>query len=370
MSSGSMRPLQSRSTSYGRHLGDDVAHAVEVGVAQHRVGVHLQRALAHDGPVPLVVEVPLDVVGVDEAADGGHVGLLHRQHDVVVEGLAVPLDEQVVGRQPGTADAEAGLAHDVAQVVEEVALRAPPRRDRPEVLLEGRDHLTALVVLEPPDRRVVGEAPRAVGLDRVRVEEGRPAPPTRGHQRLTDRALGVVEVELEVVGVVVAVDVPVHLVEVGPHEGLGERRDVVVRQRLLPPDQRQRGREPLQVPGVPAEVRLVEVVDVEHQPAPGAEVGPEVLDVQVAVHPDAAAVAVAERLVARGPTDHVVEEQARRAPVERVRVAGHGAVLRPEGRGVGGHEGREGVAEHLDDLLGAARPAGVVAHGPTVPPPT
>ena len=61
----------------GRHLGDDVADAVDLGVAEQRVGVHLERALAHHGAVALVVEVVLDLGGVDEPADRRHVGLLH-----------------------------------------------------------------------------------------------------------------------------------------------------------------------------------------------------------------------------------------------------------------------------------------------------
>ena len=44
----------------GRDLGDDVPDAVEAGVAEQRVGVHLQRPLADHGAVALVVEVPVD----------------------------------------------------------------------------------------------------------------------------------------------------------------------------------------------------------------------------------------------------------------------------------------------------------------------
>ena len=83
-----------------RDLGDDVPDPVELGVAEQRVGVHLERPLAHHGAVPLVVEVLVDGRRVDEAAHGRHVGLLHRQHHVVVERLAVALDEDVVRGSP------------------------------------------------------------------------------------------------------------------------------------------------------------------------------------------------------------------------------------------------------------------------------
>ena len=43
----------------GRTSDDDVPDAVELGVAEQRVGVHLQRPLADDGAVALVVEVAL-----------------------------------------------------------------------------------------------------------------------------------------------------------------------------------------------------------------------------------------------------------------------------------------------------------------------
>ena len=121
----------------GRDLRDDVADAVELGVAEQRVGVHLQRALADDGAVALVVEVAVDRARVDEPAHGRHVGLLHRQHDVVVERLAVALDQHVVRREAGAADAEAGLPDDVTHVVEQAAVEALGLRDRVQVGLEG-----------------------------------------------------------------------------------------------------------------------------------------------------------------------------------------------------------------------------------------
>ena len=125
---------------------------------------------------------------------------------------------------------------------------------------------------------------------------------------------------------------------------------VLLGERLLPPDQRQRRREPLQVPREPAEVGLVEVVDVEDQAAVGVQVGAEVLHVQVAVHPDPAAVLVGERvLVARD----VGVEEARAAPVERVRVGRHLPVLRAERDRVRLHQRGERVVQDGHDQVGA-----------------
>jgi thioredoxin-dependent peroxiredoxin len=125
-----------------------------------------------------------------------------------------------------------------------------------------------------------------------------------------------------------------------------ELADRVLGQRLLPAEQRQARGEALEVPGEAAQVGLVEVVDVEDEPAVGVEVGPEVLHVQVTVDPDPL------RTVARpvvGLGRHVVVEQARGAAVEGVRVARHLAVLGPERGRIGPHQRGEGVAEDLHD---------------------
>ena len=160
------------------------------------------------------------------------------------------------------------------------------------------------------------------------VEEVGPAHRPRGHQRGQHRPLGLVEPDLEVV-VGVGGHVVVHLGQVGPGVAGDQLADRVLGQRLLPADEREARREPLEVPGEAADVGLVEVVDVEDQPAVGVEVRAEVLHVQVAVDPDALGT-VGRPLVAL--TGHVVEEQARAAAVERVRVPGHLAVLRAERR--------------------------------------
>ena len=81
-----------------------------------------------------------------------------------------------------------------------------------------------------------------------------------------------------------------------------QRRTVLLGQRLLPAQQRQARREPLQVPGEVPDVGLVEVVDVEDQPAVGVHVGAEVLGVQVTVDPDAAGALVDPRVARRSVT--------------------------------------------------------------------
>src|SRR3712207_7545895 len=60
-------------TTLFRSLGDDVPDPVERRPPQQRVGVRLECALADDGPVGLVLEVPLDLASVDEPAHRRHV---------------------------------------------------------------------------------------------------------------------------------------------------------------------------------------------------------------------------------------------------------------------------------------------------------
>ena len=183
----------------GRDLGDDVPDPVDLGVPEQRVGVHLQRPLADHRAVPLVLEVGLDLGGVDEAAHGGHVGLLHREHHVVVERLGVALDQQVVRREAGAADAEAGLAGDVAQVVEQLAVEALVLGDRLQVGLEGPDDLGPLGLAEAAHRGVLAQHPDPVDEDRGLVEEVGPPLQPGGRQGRVDRPVGVVEVQREVV---------------------------------------------------------------------------------------------------------------------------------------------------------------------------
>ena len=66
-SSGSLTSDQSRSAAYGRDLGDELADAVQLGVAQPRVGVRLQRPLRLGGAVALVLEVAAHPLVVDVA---------------------------------------------------------------------------------------------------------------------------------------------------------------------------------------------------------------------------------------------------------------------------------------------------------------
>ena len=85
---------------------------------------------------------------VDDAADGRDVALLHRQHDVVLERLVEALDQDVVRRQAGRADAEPGLPDDVLDVVEDRLLLALGVGERLEVALEGALDLAALGLAE------------------------------------------------------------------------------------------------------------------------------------------------------------------------------------------------------------------------------
>ncbi len=176
-----------------RELGDDVPDAVDRGVPEQLVGVRLQRALADDGAVALVVEVALDRGPVDEAAHRRDIRLLHAQHHVVVEALVEALDEDVVRREPGTADAEAGHAHHVAHVVEEVAVELLRPRDRVEVGVEGLLDTSALLLVEPTHRPGRTEQPDA-GLGRgQRVQQLHAALEARLLEQGQDRPLGVVQ---------------------------------------------------------------------------------------------------------------------------------------------------------------------------------
>ncbi len=103
---GQLRPVQVRLVR--GELAHDEADPVQRRVAQQPVGVGLQRALGENRALPVVHE-PLGDRGVgDHAGRRGHVALLHREHDVVVQRLVEPLDEHGVGGQTGAADAEPG----------------------------------------------------------------------------------------------------------------------------------------------------------------------------------------------------------------------------------------------------------------------
>ena len=109
-----------------------------------------------------------------------------------------------------------------------------------------------------------------------------------------------------------------------------------------------------------AEVGLVEVVDVEHEPAVGGQVGAEVLGVQVALDPDPARALDADpALVGTGEqaaAGEVGVEQAGGAAVEGERVAGHGAELGAERRRVGLHQLAEGVGRACRRRSGRSAP--------------
>ncbi len=93
-----------------------------------------------------------------------------------------------------------------------------------------------------------------------------------------------------------------------------------------------------------SEVSLVEVVDVEDEHPVAVHVGAEILGVQVALDPDAARALV-------GPAVlfllHVGVEQAGAAPIEGERSCRHLPELLPERVGVGLHQPRESVHQHV-----------------------
>jgi hypothetical protein len=150
-----------------------------------------------------------------------------------------------------------------------------------------------------------------------------------------------------------------HLVEIGGQVGGEQLADDVVAERLAPGQQREAGREPAQVPADVADVGLVEVIDVEDDPAAAVHVGAEVLGVQIALDPHPAGPLVAPRVVELG---HVGVEQTGAPPVEGERVGRHLAELGAERLGIRGHEVGEGVDQDVDDQLGALVRRSAVRH--------
>ena len=219
---------------------------------------------------------------------------------------------------------------------------------------EGGADALGLLVVQPPHPGAVGEPAVVVGHHRALLEQRDPGAQPGLVQRVQDPAGGAGQGQGPL-GVVLGGDVVAHPVQVAVDVGLDQVVDALVGQGLLPAQQAERGTEPEQVPGPVPDVRLVEVVDVEDQPAAGVEVGAEVLRVQVALDPDPAgalgvepgAVHVGERARA----GDVGVEQAGRAAVEGERVLGHAPELGAEGGRVGGHQVGERVGQGLDDSI-------------------
>ncbi len=332
----------------GRDLLHHLAAAAQLAPAEPRVGVGLERPLRDRRPVARVLEVLGDALVLHHPARRRDVALLHRQHDVVLERLRAALHQQVVRRQPGAADPEARPADHVLDLVRHRVL-ALLLRDRLEIALVGGEHLVALVVVEPPYAGAVLEAPVVVLHGRHPLEHLPAALEAGLDEHRVQGALGVVEREPELL-VVLAVVEGLDLLGVGARVGLDQLADGVVGQGLDEAQQRQAGGHPLEVPGEVAEVRLVEVVDVEHDDAGVVQVGAVVLGVEVALDPDPAGALVG---VAVLHLRHVGVEQAGAAAVERERVLRHLAELAPEGPRVGLDQVLEGVHEDAHDLLGA-----------------
>ena len=96
--------------------------------------MRLQGALRLGRAVALVLEVARDPLVVDVARHRRGLGLLHVDDDVVLQGLGVALEQHVVRRQAGRADADALAQHDV---LDRVLRRGEPcRGQRGQVLLE------------------------------------------------------------------------------------------------------------------------------------------------------------------------------------------------------------------------------------------
>ena len=227
-----------------RVLGDDepgrrAAGAGQLGPAEEPVGVGLQGALADRRPVTVVLEEAGDAPGRRRPGWGGDVALLEREHHVVVERLGEALDQHVVRRQPGAADAEARPADDVEHVEGDPRLALGRGQVSQVARRRRRLHLDALGADEPPHSGAVGEPPAkssttvAPSSRSTRVHElGRRA------ARRAPRRDAVSRVSAQSVSSSTS-HVVLHVVDVRTQVRLDQVVDHVVGQRLLPAQQRE-----------------------------------------------------------------------------------------------------------------------------------
>lgn len=252
-------------------------------------------------------------------------------------------------------------------VLDPVGVRAVQARlrQRLQIAVEGGEHLVAGRRVQLDAAAAGHEAPLEVADLGHRCQQPEPGQRAGVAQRVQQRALGGVQREgrqLLIAGALGPGGQRVDALAVGGGVGPHQVGDLLVAERLGVADQRDRGGEPLEIPGERADIGLVEVVDVEDQPTRGVHVGAEVLGVQIAVDPHPAGPLVQIRsAVLYGLRLQVPVEQARRAPVEGEGGGGHLPEFHAEGRGVGGEQLSEGGVEDGEDLLAALR--GVLCRG-------
>ncbi len=321
--------------------------------------MRLEGALGDDRAVALVLEVVAHLPVGDVPGDGRGLRPLHIDDDVVLQGVAVALQEDVVRGQAGAPYPDAPAAHDVLDAVG-VGPGQAGLRERLQIAVEGREDLVAVRRVQLDRAAARGEAALVVTDLGHRVQQREPGPRARVAQRVQQRALGGVQGERRHLVILGAGRQVVDTGAVGGGVHADQLADLPVAERLRVADQRDGGGEALEVPGEGAHIRLVEVVDVEDQPSVGVHVRAEVLGVQIAVHPHPAralvqvrAPVVAGRAV--GPGGQVVVEQAGGAPVEGEGGGGHLPELDPEGRRVGRQKFTEGGLENGEYLLAAPR---------------
>ena len=238
-----------------------------------------------------------------------------------------------------------------------------------QIAVERREHLVPRRRVQV-DRAAVGGEPALEVPDlRHRVQQTEPGERPGVAQRAQQRAVGRVQGEGRHLVVLGAGRQGVDPLAVGGGVDPDQLTDLVVAQRLGVTDQGDGGGEALEVPGEGAHIGLVEVVDVEHEPAVGVHVRAEILGVQVAVdpHPARALVQIGAGVLL---AVQIGVEEAGRAPVEREGRARHLAELDPEGCGVGGQELPERGVENCENLLPALLCAGLRVRHRWVPPGT
>ena len=260
-----------------------------------------------------------------------------------------PLDEQVVGGQAGRPDAEPGAPDDVLHLVRDALLPAS-LRDGLEVLLVPGRHELALVVVEPADAVAVEEHALLAIDGRHPGQQVDPAAQPGVGEGGVHCAVGVVQRQPELVVSIVGGEGD-DLFGVRAGQRPLQVLDVVVRQRLLETEHTDAGGQPQQVPREVAQVRLVEVVDVEQQDARGVDVRAEVGGVEVTLDPHPSRPLVGPRVV---QLHDVVVEEARRPAVEGERV--ETAILRNFRRTAVSSASRnsaKAAIEHVDHPLAA-----------------
>src|SRR5215210_1178904 len=181
----------------------------------------------------MVLEIALDVLVIYDPARGRDVALFHGEHDVVLQRLRRAFDQDVVGGEPGGADAKAPAAHHVLYLVSQ-APEALRFWDGSQISLVSSLHPGPFGIIELTDPRTAPELPLEVIVDQGQLVEQVDAGVQPGLEQyfvdLTVRGLQ----PQGILVVAVAVDKIAYLLDVGPDVRLDQGGYVRVRDGLRP----------------------------------------------------------------------------------------------------------------------------------------